>query len=317
MTLFSDKEAEIESEVESEDDQLYVKKLAELKEAQEKERVRLANIDLQKRVGRRARSPASPGRKAKPTANKRSCSADSLSPPGKKRSPRMVKKKPKHLKDDDDKAPSVKGRVSDDDDSLSSVSMSPPRKKAGKRNSELFPRDKWPEGMSKEDVDELTRDKFLMARKCDLEQKQFSKENEELPGFLMHETTLFLAPIVAEGGEHDFVSKLCPASLVHFPIGEPIKFWHLIPVEWKVVTAEYGYKERGAGGRIAKATWMSAHNRRWASELCHWSTANAAAHRRDKHAILKMGKDGMKLSGSNKTEFHSPKTVLEVYDCLR
>ena len=78
----------------------------------------------------------------------------------------------------------------------------------------------------------------------------------------MMATTLHLPPIQAVGGHHDFVKELCPASVVHMPIGPVEDWWDKIPVEWTIVTSEFGTEERGGAGKVSKSTWISAHNRK-------------------------------------------------------
>ena len=74
-------------------------------------------------------------------------------------------------------------------------------------------------------------------KKFELEEKSLKKD-ADLPGLVIMPTEMTLPEVDVEGGVHDFVKHLVPASMVHFPIGPPEDWWHNVAVEWKTVTGK-------------------------------------------------------------------------------
>ena len=74
-------------------------------------------------------------------------------------------------------------------------------------------------------------------KKFELEEKSLKKDTD-LPGLVIMPTEMTLPEVDVEGGVHDFVKNLVPASMVHFPIGPPEDWWHNVAVEWKTVTGK-------------------------------------------------------------------------------
>ena len=61
--------------------------------------------------------------------------------------------------------------------------------------------------------------------------------------------------------DDDSYSTFCLARWAHYPVSDPPEWWKLLPLRWKVVTAEFGSKLRGMSNRIPKTTWIGAHDR--------------------------------------------------------
>ena len=75
-------------------------------------------------------------------------------------------------------------------------------------------------------------------RKLDLEERNLKGGENDLPGVAIAPMELFLSEVTVEGGVHDFVKKIVPASMVHFPIGPAEDWWGNVPIEWKPVTGK-------------------------------------------------------------------------------
>ena len=73
--------------------------------------------------------------------------------------------------------------------------------------------------------------------------------------------------------------------------------------------------ERGFAGHVHKSTWMAVHNRKWASDLAHWSKINIADKRESISKIINT-KSGVKLV-NDKDEFRYPKDMWDVHECIR
>ena len=117
------------------------------------------------------------------------------------------------------------------------VSSPKKRKTAGAKISEMFPDPaSWPYKLTKEAVDQMSLKDFLKAKELALQEKQLKATEQDIPGTIMETTVLTLPPIEAVGGPHDYLKILCPAALLHLPLGDPADWWPLVPVEWPLVT---------------------------------------------------------------------------------
>ena len=119
--------------------------------------------------------------------------------------------------------------------------VSSPKKRktasTGPRISDIFPDPaSWPYKLTKEAVDQMSLKEFLKAKELALQEKQHKATEKDIPGTFMETTVLTLPPIEAVGGPHDYLKILCPASLIHMPLGDPVDWWPLVPVEWPLVT---------------------------------------------------------------------------------
>ena len=116
--------------------------------------------------------------------------------------------------------------------------LSPVKKAAGPKISDMFPDPaSWPYKLTKEAVDQMSMKEFLKAKELALQEKQLKATEKDIPGNIMETTVLTLPPVEAVGGHHDFLKILCPASLLHMPLGDPVDWWPLVPVEWPLVAA--------------------------------------------------------------------------------
>ena len=117
--------------------------------------------------------------------------------------------------------------------------LSPVKKNAGAKISTMFPDPaSWPYNLTKEAVDQMTLKDFLKAKELALQEKQLKATEKDIPGNIMETTVLTLPPVEAVGGHHDFLKILCPASMLHMPLGDPADWWQLVPVEWPLVTGK-------------------------------------------------------------------------------
>ena len=127
---------------------------------------------------------------------------------------------------------------------LSPVRKAPRKAQAGPKISDMFPDpDSWPFKLSKEAVDQMSMKDFLKAKELALQEKQLKATEKDIPGNIMETTVLTLPPVEAVGGHHDFLKILCPASLLHFPVGDPADWWPLVPMEWPLATGKNGLKK--------------------------------------------------------------------------
>ena len=117
--------------------------------------------------------------------------------------------------------------------------MSPVKRGTEAKISEMFPDPaSWPYKLTKEAVDQLSMKEFLKTKELWLQEKQLKATEKDIPGDIMETTVLTLPPVEAVGGHHDFLKVLCPASLLHMPLGDPVDWWPLVPVEWPLVTGK-------------------------------------------------------------------------------
>ena len=115
--------------------------------------------------------------------------------------------------------------------------MSPVKRSSGPKISDMFPDPaSWPYKLTKEAVDQMSMKEFLKAKELALQEKQLKATEKDIPGDIMETTVLTLPPVEAVGGHHDFLKVLCPASLLHMPLGDPADWWPLVAVEWPLVT---------------------------------------------------------------------------------
>ena len=84
----------------------------------------------------------------------------------------------------------------------------------------------------------MSMKEFLKAKELALREQQLKATEKDIPGNIMETTVLTLPPIEAVGGPHDYLKVLCPASLLHMPLGDPVDWWPLVPVEWPLVTGK-------------------------------------------------------------------------------
>ena len=105
------------------------------------------------------------------------------------------------------------------------------------KTSDILPQRFWPSDMAASQIDKLSVDQVHALRKLELDEMSLKKE-DDLPGLVIKPTELYLPEVQAEGGPHDFVKKIAPASMLHFPIGPPDDWWENVPIEWKTVTGK-------------------------------------------------------------------------------
>ena len=118
--------------------------------------------------------------------------------------------------------------------------LSPVKRTSGPKISDMFPDPaSWPYKLTKEAVDQMSMKEFLKAKELALQEKQLKATEKDIPGDIMETTVLTLPPVEAVGGHHDFLKVLCPASLLHMPLGDPVDWWPLVAVEWPLVTGKH------------------------------------------------------------------------------
>ena len=77
--------------------------------------------------------------------------------------------------------------------------------------------------------------------------------------------------------------KLCDARFTLYPIISDLQAaWSRLPAKFDMIQPEFGAEARGMQHRVPKHTWVSAHDRRRATELKHWSSLNYFAHKQEK-----------------------------------
>ena len=78
------------------------------------------------------------------------------------------------------------------------------------------------------------------------------------------------------------VDKLCDARFSLYPIvSDMAGCWGRLPQKLEPIQPEFGAKLRGMLTRVPRDTWDSAHDRRRATELKHWSSLNYHAFKQD------------------------------------
>ena len=254
MSLFSENMDLLDtSQYESEDeDQLNLDRMAKIREAEAQENVRLKAVNLKSRMAKRVGSPLG-------TSNKAQSGSKVLGPvePAPKKTKKQVKNpvirpvigspnddlggnsllfnSSAEMEDDDNHNQATGALVVDKSavvDDLQSYRI--PRKE---RTSAILPEKFWPADMTASQIDKFTVDQVHAMKKFELEEKSLRKDTD-LPGLVIMPTEMTLPEVTVEGGVHDFVKKIVPASMVHFPIGPPEDWWQNVAVEWKTVTGK-------------------------------------------------------------------------------
>ena len=249
MSLFSDNTDRLEtSQYESEDeDQLNSDRMAKIREAEALENLRLKSINLNKRLAKRVGSPVGSSEKAQSGSR-----APNPVEPVQKKSRKNVKNpviRPVIAPPDEDldgNSYLLNSSVEMDDDD-NPAAGAPAVDKASpaddyriprrEKTSSILPEKFWPTDMTAAQIDKFTVDQVHAMKKFELEEKSLRKD-ADLPGLVIMPTEMTLPEVNVEGGVHDFVKKIVPASMVHFPIGPPEDWWHNLAVEWKTVTGE-------------------------------------------------------------------------------
>ena len=262
-----------DSSFESDDEDERVAKVEAAKVAQTKERIRLKAIDANKKVAAGRSSPLSPvSRKVSRTPRLRALSTDSLLPGPKRSKPvsgiaKIVDLDELAVSGSDSESESdldasiffkkkSGGRAGVDKDAKARGDAGKNSKVGGgsgsdkpggsknytipknDRTSQVLPQRFWPSDMSADQVDKLSVDQCHRLKKLELEERNLKGGESDLPGVAIAPMALFLPEVTVEGGVHDFVKKIVPASMVHFPIGVADEWWSNVPVEWKPVTGK-------------------------------------------------------------------------------
>ena len=256
-----------DSSFESDDEDARVSKVEAAKVAQAKEKIRLKAIEANKKVAAGRSLPVSPvSRKVSRTPRLRAFSTDSLVPGPKRSKPgsgiaKIVDLDELENSESDSEADSELdasicwkkksgGKAGADKDAKADAGKN--SKNGGgsgsdknKKNytipkvdktSQVLPQRFWPSDMSADQIDKLSVDQVHKLKKLELD--AMKGNDSDLPGVAIAPMALFLPEITVEGGVHDFVKKIVPASMVHFPIGEAEEWWPKVPVEWKPVTGK-------------------------------------------------------------------------------
>ena len=82
------------------------------------------------------------------------------------------------------------------------------------------------------------------------------------PGKVVEETAPTMSEVFVKSTYHNYTSKFSKGQFLHFPLSPPTQWWKYVGAEFKEVTTEFGHEERGVTGKIARSTWVSAHNRK-------------------------------------------------------
>ena len=223
--LFSDTDTESEGEVE--ETSIEVEKITRLEAAQKKARIDLAVKGIKQKSRPKPSGRVSPKKMPSMRIPKRKA-GDSLYSSSEKSS------------DEDDEG------LEETRKEGANKTLSPPAKKlpkksgtAGPKISDMFPDPaSWPYNLTKEAVDKMSMKEFLKTKELALREKQLKATEKDIPGNIMETTVLTLPPLEAVGGHHDYLKILCPASLLHMPLGDPADWWPLLPVEWPLVTGK-------------------------------------------------------------------------------
>ena len=259
LSLFSENDHLDMSQYESDDEQLNSDRLARIRSAEAEENVRLKALNLRNKMSKRVGSPLGSSRKVQ--SGSKTPTADSSGPAAKKSKVSKAKKSSAArpvLSPVDDLATNsflLQNSFDDDDDvdkddtvgvDLSGKSAKQdnvakvqqpytiPRKE---KTSAILPERFWPADMTAAQVDKLTVDQVHALKKLELEEKSLKKD-EDLPGLVITPTQLYLPEVTVAGGVHDFIKKIVPGSMLHFPIGPPDDWWENVAVEWKTVTGK-------------------------------------------------------------------------------
>ena len=252
-----------ESHYESDEDQHKNERMVKIREAEANENVRLKSLQLKRKMAAMVGSPLGSSRKAQ--ASSKRPAEDSLGPmPKRNRNvdpSRRVEPVPSFgwlgpddlngdlsyldvSRGDEDVIDRTPVRIEPDTqdksrkaDGVVKDTYTIPRKE---KTSSILPQKFWPSEMTAGQIDKLTVDQVHALKKLELDEKTLKKEND-LPGLVMKPTELYLPEVVVKGGTHDFIKKIVPGSMLHFPIGPPDDWWEHVPIEWKTVTGTFNY----------------------------------------------------------------------------
>ena len=202
--------------------------------------------------------------------------------------------------------------------------------------SVMIPKALWPRGMTKEAIDmmDLVMLEKMQAHDLALRALEGSKD-EKNPGKIVDETAPTMAEVFVDSAYHDFVSKFSGGHFLHFPLSPPTQWWKFVAVAYDEITPEFGHEERGVTGRIARSTWVSAHNRKvvpvmellifilkivkylqWIGELPYWSSQNVYSAKLKKQSTLRMEKNQLRITMNDNDSFVEVKTVQEAWEAM-
>ena len=248
---------------ESDEDAHLNDRIAKIREAEAQEKLRVKTAALKRKLAMRVGSPVGTSKKAQPGSSQTVRAV--VEPPPKKNKPVKTSTRPvltppagiAKIVDIDDL--SVLNTSNVDDEDLLQLSYNNPAGMdsvikpttpasggQGQRpytipkkdkTSDILPQRFWPSDMAASQIDKLSVDQVHALKKLELDEMSLKKE-DDLPGLVIKPTELYLPEVQAEGGIHDFVKKIAPASMLHFPIGPPDDWWENVPVEWKTVTGK-------------------------------------------------------------------------------
>ena len=132
----------------------------------------------------------------------------------------------------------------------------------------------------------------------------------------MEGATNVIAVKLIAAGRDDASVFFCDGRWLHHPTSDPGVWWANIPVEWPVVTGQFGDKLRGMVNRVPKETWEGAHSRARSWELKHWSSQNAYCHKQDKATSIDVAQNGAELLIGKTSKYRSPTTVGQLHNCI-
>ena len=252
------------SQYESDEDGHLNDRIEKIREAEARENLRIKSAALKRKMAARVGSPLCTSKKTQPSSSQ--VVSASVEPTSKKSKPTKTSTRPVIAPlcgiaqiDDVDKISVLCSSFEAEEDVLrlssnnsirEEVPDKPTRGTHDQRTftiprkdktSAILPERFWPSDMSALQVDKLSVDQVHALKKLELEEKSLKKEND-LPGLVIKPTELYLPEVVVEGGTHDFVKKIVPGSMLHFPIGSPDDWWENVPTEWKTVTGKFNCK---------------------------------------------------------------------------
>ena len=183
--------------------------------------------------------------------------------------------------------------------------------------SELVPKALWPRGMSKEAIDALSLPMLKHLQEHDLALRKLDGEAESKnPGKVVDETTTTMTSVLVPAQKHDFMKKFSAGQFLHFPLSPPETWWKYVAVAYEEVTPEFGAEERGVTGKIARSTWISAHNRKWIGQLPFWSSQNVYENKLKNQSVMKVVRGGVRITTNESDAFTEIKSVQEAWTAL-
>ena len=183
--------------------------------------------------------------------------------------------------------------------------------------SEIVPKALWPRGMTKEAIDLLDLPRLERLQAHDLALRKLEGETESKnPGKVVDETTPSMTKVLIPAAYHDFVKKFSAGQFLHFPLSPPESWWKYVAVSYDEITPEFGHEERGVTGKIARSTWVSAHNRKWIGQLQFWSSQNIYGSKLRKESRMTMVRGSIKITTNENDSFSELRTVQEAYEAL-